>query len=62
MTKAGTTDGTAVSTALSSLDYVGAQAEYKFKPGHTFGSSSPYVLASTENNTETVVYQPAGAA
>ena len=63
MTKAGSTDGSAVNTALASLDYVGAQAEYKYQPGHTFGSSNPYVLASTENNTETVVYQPtAGAA
>jgi branched-chain amino acid transport system substrate-binding protein len=62
MTKAGSTDGSAVNTALSSLDYVGAQAEYKFQPGHTFGSSNPYVLASTKNNTETVVYQPSGAA
>jgi hypothetical protein len=63
MTKAGSTDGTAVNAALSSLDYVGAQAEYKYQPGHTFGSSNPYVLASTANNTETVVYQPtAGAA
>jgi branched-chain amino acid transport system substrate-binding protein len=58
MTKAGSTDGTAVNTALSSLDYVGAQSEYKYQPGHTFGSSNPYVLASTANNTETVVYQP----
>jgi branched-chain amino acid transport system substrate-binding protein len=63
MTKAGSTDGSAVNAALASLDYVGAQAEYKYQPGHTFGSSNPYVLASTENNTETVVYQPtAGAA
>jgi branched-chain amino acid transport system substrate-binding protein len=62
MTKAGTTDGSAVNTALSGLDYVGAQAEYKFQPGHTFGSTNPYVLASTKNNTEVVVYQPAGAA
>lgn len=62
MTKAGTTDGSAVNTALSGLDYVGAQAEYKFQPGHTFGATNPYVLASTENNTDTVVYQPAGAA
>ena len=63
MTKAGTTDGSAVNAALSSLDYVGAQAEYKYQPGHTFGSSNPYVLASTKNNTDVVVYQPtAGAA
>jgi branched-chain amino acid transport system substrate-binding protein len=63
MTKAGSTDGTAVNTALSGLDYVGAQSEYKFQPGHTFGSSNPYVLTSTANNTEKVVYQPtAGAA
>lgn len=61
MTKAGTTDGTAVNTALSSLDYVGAQAAYKYQPGHTFGAANPYVLTSTKNNTETVVYQPAGA-
>lgn len=63
MTKAGTTtDGSAVNTALASLDYVGAQAEYKFQPGHTFGSSNPYVLASTKSNSMIVVYQPAGAA
>jgi ABC-type branched-subunit amino acid transport system substrate-binding protein len=62
MTKAGTIDGNAVNTALSSLNYVGAQSEYTYKPGHTFGSSNPYILASTGNNTETVVYQPAGAA
>jgi branched-chain amino acid transport system substrate-binding protein len=63
MTKAGSTDGDAVNTALSSVDYVGAQAEYKYQPGHTFGSSNPYVLTSTANNTETVVFQPtAGAA
>jgi branched-chain amino acid transport system substrate-binding protein len=63
MTKAGTTDGDPVNTALSSVDYVGAQAEYKYQPGHTFGSSNPYVLTSTANNTETVVFQPtAGAA
>lgn len=63
MTKAGSTGGTAVNTALSSLDYVGAQAEYKYQPGHPFGSSNPCVLASTANSTETVVYQPtAGAA
>jgi branched-chain amino acid transport system substrate-binding protein len=58
MTKAGSTDGSAVNTALASIDYVGAQAEYKYQPGHTFGSSNPYVLASTKNNTQTVVYQP----
>ncbi len=63
MTAAGSTDGTAVNTALSSLEYVGAQSEYKYQPGHTFGSSNPYVLASTDNNTEKVVFQPtAGAA
>ncbi len=62
MAKAGTTDGTAVNAALSSLEYVGAQAEYKYTQGHTFGCSNPYVLASTENNKITVVYQPAGAA
>lgn len=63
MAQAGTTDGSAVNTALSSLDYVGAQTEYKFQPGHTFGAANPYVLTSTANNTETVVYQPtAGAA
>ena len=62
MTAAGTTDGTAVNTALSSLDYLGAQAEYKFQPGHTFGSSNPYVLASTKNNIDTVVYTPATGA
>lgn len=62
ITKAGTTDGSAVNKALSSLDYVGAQAEYKFQPGHTFGSSNPYVLASTRNSTMTVVYKPTGAA
>jgi branched-chain amino acid transport system substrate-binding protein len=63
MTKAGSTDGSAVNTALSSLEYVGAQANYKYQPGHTFGSSNPYVLVSTANNTETVVFQPtAGAA
>jgi len=61
MTKAGTTDGAAVNTALSSLDYVGAQTEYKYQPGHTFGASNPYVLTSTKNNTETVVYQPTAA-
>ncbi len=61
MTKAGTTDGDAVNTALSSLDYVGAQAEYKYQPGHTFGAANPYVLTSTANNTETVVYQPTAA-
>lgn len=38
MTKAGTTDGSAVNTALSSLDYVGAQTEYKFQP--TTGAAS----------------------
>ena len=63
MTKAGSTDGAAVNTALSSLEYVGAQSEYKYQPGHTFGSSNPYVLTSTANNTEKVVFQPtAGAA
>jgi branched-chain amino acid transport system substrate-binding protein len=63
ITAAGSTDGTKVNTALSSLDYVGAQSEYKYQPGHTFGSSNPYVLTSTANNTEKVVYQPtAGAA
>jgi branched-chain amino acid transport system substrate-binding protein len=63
MTTAKSTDGTTVNTALSSLDYVGAQSEYKYQPGHTFGSSNPYVLTSTANNTEKVVYQPtAGAA
>jgi len=42
---------------------VGAQSQYKYQPGHTFGSSNPYVLASTDNNTEKVVFQPtAGAA
>ena len=61
MTKAGSTDGSAVNTALSSLDYVGAQTEYKFTPGHTFGAGNPYVLTSTENNTETVIYQPTAA-
>jgi branched-chain amino acid transport system substrate-binding protein len=62
MTKAGTTDGTAVNTALSSLSYVGAQGQYKYQPGHTFGSSNPYVLASTKDNSVTLVYQPSGAA
>jgi hypothetical protein len=39
------------------------RTEYKYQPGHTFGASNPYVLTSTENNTETVIYQPtAGAA
>jgi branched-chain amino acid transport system substrate-binding protein len=61
MEKAGTTDGDKVNTALSSLDYVGAQTEYKYQPGHTFGAANPYVLTSTENNTETVVYQPTAA-
>lgn len=56
---AGSTDGAKVNTALSSLDYVGAQSEYKYQPGHTFGSSNPYVLTSTANGTEKVVYQPA---
>jgi hypothetical protein len=50
------------SITVGAVDYVGAQAEYKFQPGHTFGATNPYVLASTENNTDTVVYQPAGAA
>ncbi len=62
MTKAASTDGTAVNTALSSLAYVGAQGKYQYQPGHTFGSSNPYVLASTENNNMTPVYQPTGAA
>jgi ABC-type branched-subunit amino acid transport system substrate-binding protein len=63
MEKAKSTDGSAANTALASLDYVGAQGEYKFKPGYSFGSTNPYVLASTANNTDTVVYQPtAGAA
>ncbi len=62
MTAAGTTEGSAVNTALSSLDYAGAQAEYKFQPGHTFGSSNPYVLASAKGSDFTVVYQPMGAA
>lgn len=62
MTAAGTTEGSAVNTALSSLDYVGAQSEYKFQPGHTFGSTNPYVLTSAKGSDFTVVYQPAGAA
>lgn len=62
MEKAGsTTDGNAVNTALSSLHYTGAQASYTFQPGHTFGCSNPYVLASTTNNTEKVIFQPTGA-
>jgi branched-chain amino acid transport system substrate-binding protein len=61
MEKAGSTDGAAVNTALSGLDFVGAQTEYKFVPGHTFGAQNPYVLTSTKNNTETVIYTPTGA-
>jgi branched-chain amino acid transport system substrate-binding protein len=61
MEKAGSTDGAAVNTALSSLDFVGSQTEYKYQPGHTFGAANPYVLTSTKNNTETVIYQPTGA-
>jgi branched-chain amino acid transport system substrate-binding protein len=63
MTKAGSVDGTAVNTALSALEYTGAQAEYKYQPGHTFGSSNPYVLTSTKTDgSMAVVYQPAGGA
>jgi branched-chain amino acid transport system substrate-binding protein len=58
MEKAGTTDGSATNTALSGLDYVGAQGGYQFKPGYTFGSTNPYVLASTKNGQDAVVYQP----
>lgn len=62
MTKAGSTDGEAVNTALSSLSYVGTQGEYKYTPGHTFGVSNPYVLASTsKDGTNTVVSRPTGA-
>ena len=62
MTTAGTTDGAAVNAALSSLQYVGAQGEYKFTPGHTFGVANPYILASTsQDGTNTVVYQPTAA-
>lgn len=62
MTKAGSTDGEAVNQALSSIEYTGAQGEYKFTPGHTFGIANPYVLASTSaDNKNTVVYQPTAA-
>ncbi|MGH3250506.1 MAG: ABC transporter substrate-binding protein [Trebonia sp.] len=63
MTKAGSVDGTAVSAALSALEYTGAQAKYKYQPGHTFGSSNPYVLTSTKTDgSMAVIYQPAGGA
>src|SRR5262249_14068845 len=59
MTQAGSTDGEAVNKALSSIEYTGAQGEYKFTPGHTFGVANPYVLASTNaSGQNTVVYTP----
>ncbi len=62
MTAAGTTEGSAVSEALSRLSYVGAQAEYKFQPGSTFGmSANPYILTSVDGNGMAVVYQAAGS-
>ena len=61
MTKAGTTDGSAVNTALSSLDYVGAQTEYKvsgrgtvysytvnYRGEGAYRDRGPYVLAYVE--------------
>jgi len=56
MTKAKSTDGSAVNKALSSLSYTGAQAVYKFTPGHTFGIvKNPYVLTKATSSSLKVV-------
>jgi branched-chain amino acid transport system substrate-binding protein len=63
ITKAGSTDGEKVNEALSTLEYTGAQGEYKYTPGHTFGVANPYILASTsQDGKNTVVYQPSTGA
>ena len=59
MTTANSTDGQAVQTALASTSYVGAQAEYKFTPGNTFGiTANPYVITTAKSDALTVVYSP----
>ena len=59
MTTANSTDGAATETALASTSYVGAQAEYKYTPGQSFGmTANPYVITTAKSDGLTVVYSP----
>ncbi len=56
MTTANSTDGAAVQKALSSISYTGAQADYKFTAGNTFGVvTNAYVLTSASSSALTVI-------
>lgn len=61
MTKAHAVTGASVMNALRSTSFTGAQAIYKFTPGHTFGvTGSVYVLTHATANSLKLIYTPTG--
>jgi ABC-type branched-subunit amino acid transport system substrate-binding protein len=56
MTTANSTDGATVQKSLANVEYVGAQAAYKYTAGNTFGvTANAYILTTATSSGLTVV-------